>query len=776
MSTQKFNPMYKPGPQPVTGEVQLRSPDEIGEEIPQSGWRKMLPWAMGVLMVMMIGITIFMGVRQFSPQMLMMPLMFVMMGITAAASMGGSQSKSVPEMDTDRKQYLRYLGEVRQRVAKSADQQVRYWGYHGPHPEDLTGLVGKTRQWSRRPANPASGEVKASILNDLFTAVRVGTGAVPAQDKLLRPEAMGAGDDEALVGPDAAPAAYLEPVQYMWSIKFLRTHSLVHDCPKLITLRLHGTVSIGGNLDRAADLLRAMICHLAFFHDPDTLQIRARGKHIDDPQWAWLKWLPHCHHPTEIGPNGPVRLLYPATSGKDADAHVADLLSRAPHNADSAPTSGPYYLILDLDGDSTNPDNTYPQEGRSGVTYLTLGNVRAKYQLKAKNDGTVQQSTRAAGSSKEWQELGIADAMSPQQADTFARRLAKWSTKGTQMTRTSSGITVVRDTSWVHLMGAKSVEELTPERWQEYPDQSGDRLNIPIGHHYSTGEVVRLNIKEGSEGGYGPHGLCIGTTGSGKSEFLRTLTLGMIASHLPTQLNLILADFKGGTTFLGMDRVPHVLAVITDMEEEADLVDRFLVTLRGEIARLKAVLRRASEKLNGTAIGDFKTYEALRQKGAPLDPLPALFVIIDEFAEMMRRHPDFIDLFKEITTVGRGLRIHLLLATQTISNISREFKAIEGNLGYRIALRTASPAESKAVIDTPEAHFIKEAENGVGYLRQSNTEDPIKFRGAWTGETYTPHGSAALLTPDETLHVPTPQLIVPSVSLFTPSTSRTSLR
>ena len=52
----------------------------------------------------------------------------------------------------------------------------------------------------------------------------------------------------------------------------------------------------------------------------------------------------------------------------------------------------------------------------------------------------------------------------------------------------------------------------------------------------------------------GPHGLCIGATGSGKSEFLRTLVLSMVATHSPDVLNLVLVDFKGGATFLGLDR------------------------------------------------------------------------------------------------------------------------------------------------------------------------------------------------------------------------------
>merc|ERR1711969_201589 len=90
----------------------------------------------------------------------------------------------------------------------------------------------------------------------------------------------------------------------------------------------------------------------------------------------------------------------------------------------------------------------------------------------------------------------------------------------------------------------------------------GATLTAPIGVA-ADGAPLHLDIKEAAAGGMGPHGLCVGATGSGKSEFLRTLTLGMIAAHSPEVLNLVLIDFKGGATFLGMDTAQHVSAVIT---------------------------------------------------------------------------------------------------------------------------------------------------------------------------------------------------------------------
>ena len=59
-----------------------------------------------------------------------------------------------------------------------------------------------------------------------------------------------------------------------------------------------------------------------------------------------------------------------------------------------------------------------------------------------------------------------------------------------------------------------------------------DRLRVPIGVD-ERGAPVVLDLKESAQGGSGPHGLCVGATGSGKSELLRTLVLGLAATHSP---------------------------------------------------------------------------------------------------------------------------------------------------------------------------------------------------------------------------------------------------
>ena len=174
MTTRKFTPTIKRGPRLTPGEVNVTPPEDLGIDIPPSGMQKALPWVLGGCMLGMIAIMIFSGVRQLSPYMLMMPLMMVM-GTVGLVASGGSGGKKVPEINADRKEYLRYLAGLRTRVTSSAAAQVMFFNYHAPHPHDLLSVVGTHRQWSRA-ANA-----------DFYAATRVGLGSEPAVDRLLKP-------------------------------------------------------------------------------------------------------------------------------------------------------------------------------------------------------------------------------------------------------------------------------------------------------------------------------------------------------------------------------------------------------------------------------------------------------------------------------------------------------------------------------------------------------------------------------------------------------------
>ena len=141
------------------------------------------------------------------------------------------------------------------------------------------------------------------------------------------------------------------------------------------------------------------------------------------------------------------------------------------------------------------------------------------------------------------------------------------------------------------------------------PRSAAERLRVPIGVG-EDGEPVMLDLKEAAQEGMGPHGLCVGATGSGKSELLRTLVLGLAVTHSSETLNFVLADFKGGATFAGMSHMPHVAAVITNLADDLTLVDRMRDSIRGELQRRQELLRSAGNYAN------IHDYEKARAAGA----------------------------------------------------------------------------------------------------------------------------------------------------------------
>jgi S-DNA-T family DNA segregation ATPase FtsK/SpoIIIE len=178
---------------------------------------------------------------------------------------------------------------------------------------------------------------------------------------------------------------------------------------------------------------------------------------------------------------------------------------------------------------------------------------------------------------------------------------------------------------------------------------------VPLGVG-PGGRPVLLDLKEAAQGGMGPHGLCVGATGSGKSEVLRTLVLGLAMTHPPERLALVLVDYKGGATFAGAETLPHTSAMISNLSDDLGLVDRLHDALFGEMRRRQQIL------LDAGNLPDTTTYNRRRDAGEPLPPLPELLVVIDEFGELLTAKPEFIELFLAIGRIGRSIGIHLLLA------------------------------------------------------------------------------------------------------------------
>ncbi|HSS25271.1 MAG TPA: type VII secretion protein EccCa [Mycobacterium sp.] len=495
-----------------------------------------------------------------------------------------------------------------------------------------------------------------------FCVVRVGVGIQPLATRL--------------VAPETPPMEISDPVTVTALGRFIQAHSTIAAAPITIGLREIAIVTINGDVGEVRALMRAMICQLAVSHAPDQLLIVGVINDRNRCHWDWLKWPPHNQHPSATDELGSARMVYRSPAEAKSVLVAAGLAQMV--------------VIADLDERVT-------AGVIAGATILEAG---------AGSDGTQLMINHA----DEPQALAYPDQIDPIDALICARRLAAYRV-GPAASHRDGG------RGWQNLIGLGDLSRFDPIRLWRNLDHH-DRLRVPIGTTVD-GTPLELDIKEPAENGMGPHGLCVGATGSGKSELLRTVALGMMARNSPAVLNLLLIDFKGGATFLDFARAPHVAAVVTNLSDEAPLVARMRDALAGEMNRRQQFLRAAS-------YASIAAYEDARRAGAHLTALPTLFIIVDEFSELLSQHPDFADMFVAIGRLGRSLGMHLLLASQRLDE--GRLRGLEAHLSYRVCLKTLSASESRAVLGTLDAYQLPNTP-GAGFLRSSGSE-LIRFQSA----------------------------------------------
>lgn len=693
-------------PAASTGDVALEAPPEIPGVAPASPMARLIPVVMVVAMVGMVVFMVTSGAAA-NPTALLFPVMMGVSMLAMVASGGRGGASRAAELDQSRRDYVRYLDRVRADLDRTAHTQSVALRHAHPEPPSLIALVGSERMWERRPVDPD------------FLHVRAGTGS---QRLLTR-----------LVPPETGPAEDLDPACAAMLRDLVRARAIVPGLPTALSLSAFSAVTVPAS-ERGRSVLRAIVAQAATFHGPDDLLVVVSAP-AEDVEWDWVKWLPHHRVALDRDPLdslGAVDAALPETLRVVDHVELGAVLSRVPVEA---------RVLVVADGHGHDIARVSTVVDRPGVT--VLGTVPGDVGSARPDDATVPRvldlvldgDDLGARSSVGVEMFGRADAVDRPTATALARALARYEAASDAGAEAGPR----RSDAWHHLPGMTAPDELDPDvAWRGRTGRA--RLRVPFGLD-DDGRVVELDLKEAAEGGMGPHGLCIGATGSGKSELLRTLVLGLIATHAPDVLNLVLVDFKGGATFLGLDDAPHVAAVITNLAEEAHMVERMRDALAGEMNRRQELLRSSGNFANVTE------YAAARARGAALDPLPALFVVVDEFSELLSRFPDFADLFVAIGRLGRSLHIHLLLASQRLDE--GRLRGLDSHLSYRIGLKTFSPGESRSVLGVPDAYHLTGGP-GAGFLK-SDAGDPVRFTAAFVsgpvvtagGETaYTGHASS----------------------------------
>ncbi|SCF44963.1 DNA segregation ATPase FtsK/SpoIIIE, S-DNA-T family [Micromonospora purpureochromogenes] len=704
MSTVVFRRLPRqPGPALPRGEVLLESPPELPEQTPR-GMGQLL---MILPMVCGVGAMAFLYAGRGGGMMT-----YVAGGLFGVSMLGmaigslGNGGNDKAELNAERRDYMRYLAQMRKRTRRAAEQQRAAMTWRHPEPDALWSIAASRRMWERR------------ITEDDFGEARIATGP-----QRLAVE---------IVPPETKPVEDLEPMSAIALRRFVRAHSSVPELPTALSLRAFSRIVLRGDRAPVLDLTRAALAQLATFHAPDDLILAVVAAPDRQQVWDWVKWLPHAHHSARTDAAGARRLVFASLA--EAEESLADELAGRPRFAPEAKplTSAPHVVVV-IDGGEVSATCQLMGPGLLGATTIDLSGTiprdagRWLLCLDA-GDGSSLELVRGASSSR----LGTPDRLSAEAAEGLGRQIAPYRLSQQQ---TTSDEPLARSMELPDLLGVGDAAAVDVQQtWR--PRSHRDRLRIPLGVG-PDGNVVELDFKESAHEGMGPHGLVIGATGSGKSELLRTIVGALAVTHSSEELNFVLVDFKGGATFASLEALPHTSAVITNLADELPLVDRMRDALAGEMTRRQEVLRAA-----GNYVSRFD-YEKARAAGEPLAPMPSLLIICDEFSELLAAKPDFIDLFVMIGRLGRSLGVHLLLASQRLEE--GKLRGLDTHLSYRIGLRTFSAVESRIVLGVPDAYELPNAP-GHGYLK-TDTSTMLRFRAAYVSGPYRVPGEGQRSSP-----------------------------
>jgi len=286
--------------------------------------------------------------------------------------------------------------------------------------------------------------------------------------------------------------------------------------------------------------------------------------------------------------------------------------------------------------------------------------------------------------------------------------------------------------SFMEMERVGKVEQLNIlNRWKE--NDSTISLKTEIGVD-EQGDLMYLDLHEKH---HGPHGLIAGTTGSGKSEFIITYILSMAINYSPDDVSFILIDYKGGGLALAFENknteihLPHLAGIITNLDKSE--MDRTLVSINSELHRRQEMFNYVRDKLGESTIDIYK-YQRLYHEGKIEKPIPHLFIICDEFAELKAGQPEFMDNLISVARIGRSLGVHLILATQKPSGVVNE--QIWSNTRFRVCLKVQDESDSKEMLKRSEAASLKHV--GRYYLQVGYDEYFALGQSAWCGTKYYP--------------------------------------
>lgn len=593
--------------------------------------------------------------------------------------------------------YHLYLKDKAKDLEQLSRKQREGMFYHFPAIEDLTKMVKRydSRIYEKTP------------LHFDFLAYRLGLGKVPTSYELKY------GQEERSGKKDA-----LEEEGYA----LFQAHQKIDNLPIVASLN-RGPVGYVGPRPIVLEQLQLLVSQLAVFHSYHDLTIIPIIPEEEKESWDWMRWLPHA----TLQDMNVRSFVYNQRTRDQVLNSLNQILKlrkaqKEEEKANDTKIFHPHYVVLITD-ETLILDHVIMEFFREDPTELGCSiiyvadvlsslseNIQTVISIKDRNQGQLLLQEGVL------RELDFQLDHFPEGYDkeVISRGLAPL--KHIQQLKSS----IPDSVTFLEMYQAETFNDLKVlSRWESHaPYQS---LAVPIGLR-GKDDLVYLNLHEKA---HGPHGLIAGTTGSGKSETIQSYILSLAVNFHPHDVAFLLIDYKGGGMANLFKDLPHLLGTITNLDGAQSM--RALASINAEIHR--------RERLFGQyGVNHINQYQKKFKLGEATEPLPHLFLISDEFAELKVNQPDFIKELVSIARVGRSLGVHLILATQKPSGVVDD--QIWSNSRFKLALKVADRGDSMEMLRTADAAEI--TQTGRAYLQVGNNEVYELFQTAWSGADYQP--------------------------------------
>jgi S-DNA-T family DNA segregation ATPase FtsK/SpoIIIE len=543
-----------------------------------------------------------------------------------------------------------------------------------------------------------------------FLRLRVGLGTLPLEAEVKIPEKKFSLDDDNL--ENKLYALRDEP-------------KLLQDVPITVSLLDNAIASVIGRRKKCVDFAHGLTLQLAALYGYDEVKLVFLYDEAEDAEFGYVKWLPHAW-------NDDKTFRFVATNAgelKELSVYLEkEMETRQALEEQALQDVAPYYVIfacsraLSLRTELLKKLFAADKNLRMSVVCLfdELKNVPKEcstvLELKVQG-GRIFDKKDTSGVSLDFiNDVGVGEGMRD-----IALTLAN-----IPLDLAATAYQLPKMITFLELFGVGMVEHLNPlMRWHENdPTKS---LQAAVGVN-TLGDTFTLDLHEKF---HGPHGLVAGMTGSGKSEFIITYILSLAVNYHPNEVAFILIDYKGGGMAKSFEHLPHTAGIITNLDGAA--INRSLVSIQSELKHRQAVFNEAAKQIGVSNIDIYKYQKAFRD-GQVSEPLPHLFIISDEFAELKTQQPEFMTQLVSAARIGRSLGIHLILATQKPAGVVDD--QIWSNSRFKVCLKVQDRADSMDMLKRPDAAELKET--GRFYLQVGYNELFELGQSAWAGAPYYP--------------------------------------